>query len=290
MFTHRLEVCGHRVDAVSVGGVETCYRLPRFRLNLDIGRCPPGAEREPTLLLTHAHIDHAAGLPYYVSMRGMMSAPPPTVYCPAHDRDALWAILKGWAGLQADADRCELIGVTPGERIPLGKSTCAQTFRSPHRISTLGYTLMRTTRRLKPELRGRTEAEIAEIARAGHAVQDEHEVAEICFPGDTTADVVDREPTVTTARVLLLECTFVGDDVGPERARKSGHVHLDEIAARADRFENEAIVLTHFSRRYSAVQIAERVRAALPEDLLERVTLLTDQSPSASSSASICSS
>jgi len=274
VFEVELEAAGHRIDAISVGGVETCFRVPGFELCLDIGRSPPGAERYGTLLLTHAHIDHAAGLPYYVSLRGLNGAPPPRVFCPAHDRDALWRVLETWASLQADSDRCTLEGVGPGDEIDLGKSRFARVFRSPHRISTVGYTLFRRTKKLKSELHGLPSAEIAARARAGEVVQDVVDVPEICFPGDTTIEVVDREPTVTQARVLLLECTFVGDGVSRAWAKKSGHVHLDDIAERAERFDNEVVVLTHFSRRHRPEQIRELVAEALPESLLSRVQLL----------------
>lgn len=274
MFDQVLDVGGHGIHAISTAGVETCFWLPSLSLCLDIGRCPPGAERASTLLLTHAHIDHAAGLPYYVSLRSMIGAAAPRVFCPAKDRDALWAILKGWSGLQADSDRCELIGVAPGDRIELGKSTFAQTFTSPHRISTTGYTLVQRHKRLKAELVGRPQSEIAERARAGESVNEVKEVPQICFPGDTTVDVLMREPSVLTARVLLLECTFVGKDISADQAKRRGHMHLEHIAEHAEAFENEVLVLTHFSRRYSRQAICEEVKRKLPASLHERVQLV----------------
>lgn len=274
MFQERLDVAGHQLQALSTAGVETCFWVPALDLCLDIGRCPPGAERARTLLLTHAHIDHAAGLPYYVSLRRMIGAPPPRVFCPAHDREALWNILGAWSRLQADSDRCELIGVEPGQDLELSKSTFARTFSSPHRISTVGYTLFRRTKKLKAALQGLPPEQIAARARAGEEVSETRQVPEICFPGDTRIEVVDREPTVTTARVLLLECTFLGPEIPPEQATRRGHIHLDQIAARAEHFENEVVVLTHFSRRYSAEQIRAEVRRALPDALYDRVRLL----------------
>ena len=84
-----LELGGHRIDAHSEGGVETCYEIPEFDVCLDIGRSRPGVERRGTLLLSHAHIDHAGGLPYWVSLRALMRMPPPRVFCPEEARDTL---------------------------------------------------------------------------------------------------------------------------------------------------------------------------------------------------------
>ena len=69
--------------------------------------------------------------------------------------------------------------------------------------------------------------------------------------------------------MLLLECSFVlPEDVA--RAREYAHIHLEDILARADRFQNEALVLTHFSQRYRPEEIREALRR-IPEPLASRV-------------------
>ncbi len=273
-----LDVGELQIEAFSIGGVETCYQIPALDVCLDIGRCPPGAERRAVLLLTHAHIDHAAGLPYYVSMRGLSNLTPPRVYCPAADREGLQSVLDAWSRLQTDSARCRLVGVKPGDEIRLPRDHVARPFRSIHRISTVGYTIFSQRRKLKQALHGLDGPEIARRARAGETVNEIHERAELCFPGDTRIEVVDREPTVRTARVLLLECTFVGPDVTVDKARRSGHVHLDQIAERADLFDNEHIVLTHFSRRHSPEHIKAEADRRLPASLRSRVHLLLHES------------
>lgn len=265
---------GLTFEAHSVGGVETCFQLPEFGLCLDIGRCPEGAIREERLLLTHAHIDHAAGLPYYVSMRSMWRQSPPEIYCPADSHPILLRLLETWAELQADTLLCRLIPVRPGDRIPLPNDAFARAFASPHRISTAGYTLFRRVRKLRPEHRGKDGSEISRLAQSGVSIHEVVERPELCFPGDTSIDVLDADPTVTTARVLLLECTFMGVDKRPEKAREGGHVHLDQIAENADRFQNEHILLTHFSKRYAPDEIRREVERKLPKSLLDRVQLL----------------
>jgi ribonuclease Z len=270
----RLQLGGLTIEAQSVGGVETCFQVPDFGLNLDIGRCPEGAIGQDRLLLTHAHIDHAAGLPYYVSMRSMRHQGPPDIYCPAASHPTLMRLLETWSELQADTLLCRLMPIEPGDRIQLPNDAFAQVFRSPHRISTAGYTLFRRIRKLKPEHKGKDGSEIGRLARSGSEIHEIIERAELCFPGDTTIDVLDSDPTVATARVLLLECTFLGGAKSPEDAKRGGHVHLDQIAANANRFENEHVVLTHFSKRYSPNEIRREVERKLPKSLLDRVQLL----------------
>lgn len=269
----RLILGGHPIEAISVGGVETCFQLPEFDVCLDIGRCPPGAELRGRVLLSHAHIDHAAGLPYYVSMRALTSMKPPQIWCPKPSYQGLLQLLAIWTELQADSDRCTLTPVEPGDQIDLGKNAFARVFRSPHRIACVGYTLFRRKKKLKEELASLPPEEIAARARSGEEVNQVIDVAEICYPGDTMADVIDSEPTVTTARVLLLECTFFAPKVEVNKARRSGHIHFEEFRARAHLFQNESILLTHFSRRHSRAEIEEAVRS-LPKELRKRIRLL----------------
>ena len=62
--------------------------------------------------------------------------------------------------------------------------------------------------------------------------------------------------------------------MSPEGAREYGHTHVDELAAAGDKFQNEAVLLIHFSARYKSEEIKEQLAARLPEQLLRRVTPL----------------
>ena len=65
--------------------------------------------------------------------------------------------------------------------------------------------------------------------------------------------------------MLLLECSFLLPE-DKDRAREYAHIHLDDILERAHLFENEAIVLTHFSQRYRPEEIRQAL-AAIPDEL-----------------------
>lgn len=54
-------------------------------------------------------------------------------------------------------------------------------------------------------------------------------VPEIAVPGDTTIEVLEKEADVRTARVLVIEITFVDNVVSVEDARRFGHIHIDEV-------------------------------------------------------------
>ncbi|MCJ7543023.1 MAG: MBL fold metallo-hydrolase [Phycisphaerae bacterium] len=53
----------------SVAGEEAVIVAPELDCVFDIGRCPREALVVNHLLLTHGHMDHVAGLPYYFAQR-----------------------------------------------------------------------------------------------------------------------------------------------------------------------------------------------------------------------------
>ena len=273
-----LDLNGLSLIAHSAGGIESCYRFPNLRISIDIGRCPEGADRYPQLFLTHSHIDHCVGLPYYVSLRSLKKMRPPTVYCPEECRENIRSMLEAWRPLDADAHLCDLIGVRPGDEIQLKNGYFMRAFSSPHRVPVRGYTKIKNSTRLREDLRGADASEIAARAKSGEAVNQELERAEFCFPGDTKIEIVETEPSVCASRVLLLECTFLGTEVSVPKAVEAGHIHLDQIAERASLFQNEIVILSHFSQRYSNVRIREEVKRRLPDSLYQRIQLVLPHS------------
>jgi ribonuclease Z len=78
---------------------------------------------------------------------------------------------------------------------------------------------------------------------------------------------------VLRARRLVLEVTFLDERVSVADTRVRGHTHLDELAAHAAEFENEALLLCHVSARYGAAEARALVDARLPRSLRERCQL-----------------
>lgn len=269
----RFELGSTPLIARAVGGVETCYQLPGFDLNLDIGRCPDGAERQSRLLLTHAHIDHAAGLPYYVSLRGLYGFPPPTVYAPRASIPAMSELLSAWGRLQSDSERCTLVGVEPGETVDLGRGLSAEIFSVDHGIDSVGYTIRQRRRKLLPELAGAPGHRIRDLADAGETIHHHIEHPELSFAGDTTIEVLRRSPQILESRVLLLECTFVGPGVSSDEAKERGHVHLEQLIPWADHFRNERVLLTHFSQRHERARVDAELEK-LPVSLRRKVEVV----------------
>jgi ribonuclease Z len=72
---------------------------------------------------------------------------------------------------------------------------------------------------------------------------------------------------------LISEVTFVAPLHRKEHIHKLGHIHLDDIIARRERFRNQVIIAAHFSARYHPRQIQNYIEKALPDMLDGRLHL-----------------
>jgi len=95
----------------------------------------------------------------------------------------------------------------------------------------------------------------------------------LAYTGDTSPPGLDNYPPAYEARILITELSFIRPNHRREKIHKFGHIHLDDIIERADRFRNELIICGHFSTRYHPDEVRRYVAAKLPAPLKERVRL-----------------
>jgi ribonuclease Z len=264
-----IEAAGIPIEGVSIAGHESFYKLPTFRTLLEFGRAPDDTVGYANICVTHGHLDHAAGLAHHASRRRLADLPPARVLVPKAAIDDVRAWVAACERLEAVRYEIELVPAEPGDRISLRNDLELTVLPGRHRVPTVGYLFSEVKQKLLDELAGRSGEEIAALRKQGAPVTRREEVPLLAYPGDCGREIFDAAPQLYKTRVLLLECSFVlPEDV--DRARDYAHIHLDDIAERADLFENEAIVLTHFSMRYRTEQIRDALRR-LPESLASRI-------------------
>lgn len=264
-----VHAAGLEIEGVSIAGHESFYKVPAFRCLLEFGRAPDDVLGYGTVCLTHGHLDHAAGLAHHASRRRLTGLPPARVFAPEEAAPDL----EAWLAI---SERLENVGygvhvtpAVPGRRVDLRNDLCVTFLPGRHRVPTVGYLFSEVRKKLVDELVGRPEEEIVAQRIRGAEVTRREEIPLLAYPGDCSPEIFDAAPELFRARVLLVECSFLGED-DRDRARKYDHIHLDDIIERASLFENEAIVLTHFSLRYRPEEILEALET-LPAGVADRV-------------------
>ena len=248
------------VRGISLGGVMTCMQVPQYGVMFDVGHCYRSLASTPRLLITHGHGDHCGGLVAMLSLRLLHGQTEPLeVFAPAPIVEALRTVVRCYESIQGHEYSWRITPVGPGDEIEIGAKRRIRVFASPHVIHTVGYTILETVQKLKDEFMGLPGAEIGRLKHSGAPIFDVVERPLVSFPGDTTIDVLEHHPELLQSRVLLLETTYLDDRRTPQQCLDHGHIHLDQVLARAEAFENEHLVFTHFSQSYRPSEVVEIV-------------------------------
>lgn len=272
-----LTIEGYPVEGLSIGGHETCIIFPSLKLSFDIGRCPQRAIAQDFLFISHAHMDHIGGLPMYVATRGLYGMKPPTIIVPKCIKEVVEELFEVHRKMDQSELKNNLIGLDVGEELHIRRDLKVKAFRTYHRIPSQGYVVYSVKQKLKQEYLGRSATEIKMLKSSCVEITDTLIEPQVAFTGDTTSDfIVDSTNIdVLRAKILVMESTFLDESITVEHARDYGHIHLSEIINQAEKFENKAILLIHFSARYTVKEIQQAV-SALPPPLAGRVFALTE--------------
>jgi ribonuclease Z len=264
---------GLTIEGYSRAAVQTYWRIPELKIGFDLGAQPWDFMGTPTWLLTHTHLDHVAALPVYVARRRMMRMEPPTVYVPAEAMEDVRRLLMIMHRLDRGRMLCQLNGVKPGDEIELSRELVITAFATTHTIPSLGYVVWDRRFKLKEEYFGLPGERIRDLRQAGTAVTREVRTPILAYTGDTSPAGLDNYPPVFEAKILITEVSFIRPNHRREKIHKFGHMHLDDVVERADRFKNELIIFSHFSTRYHPQEIRRFIDGKLPHQLEARVKL-----------------
>jgi ribonuclease Z len=230
------------------------------------------------VLLSHGHLDHALGLPFLLSHRSMQREQPATrILCPLPTAERLERFVRAASELEERVYDYEILGMQPGDRHELRGGFSAEAFASEHPVASVGYHLWRKRRSLAPRFLGLEPAELERLRAAGEELSAEREEIVMSYCGDTGPGVFAEEPRLFETPLLMIEITYLGDQLR-ERGRQYGHMHIEDLVAQREHLQNDALVLFHLSRRHRPAELRLAVDELLP-DLAERVHVLGAERP-----------
>ncbi|MBN2024034.1 MAG: metal-dependent hydrolase [Pirellulales bacterium] len=264
---------GLTIEGYSRAAVQTYWRVPELKLGFDLGAQPWSFMGTPNWFVSHAHMDHLVALPVYVARRRMMKMDPPTIYMPGHIVEPMQRVLRLLSRLDRGRLPCELAPLAPGDEVNLSRELVVTVSATTHTVPSLGFVVWERRRKLKPELAELSGDRIRDLRLSGVDVTNEVRIPLVAYLGDSAPAGLDACPAMYQAKVLIVEMTFVAPRHRKDRIHKFGHIHLDDLVERRDRFANERIIAAHFSTRYHARQIEQFVHQALPDLLDGRMTL-----------------
>lgn len=273
-----MKIAGISIVGESVSGIGTSLSLPEMNITLDCGIVTPASVGCQHVLLTHGHLDHFHCVDRHAYLRSMSGSGKPSIfYVPDHLADAVLAKFRACAQAQHQTHMpsYRVVVVNPGDTVQVDGYR-VRPFRTIHRIPSQGYVIYAVRQKLRPEFEGCSGPEIRDARLSGVEVTTEVEVPMVAFTGDTQAKAFDQSQQgvvdALRAKVLITECTFIGDFSVAE-AQKRGHVHIDELAQRASLFQNEAVLMAHFSQRHTEGEIRAAI-GRLPTGMREKTSFV----------------
>jgi ribonuclease Z len=269
---------GVRIVGFSLAGEETVVGVPEYNVCFDVGRAPREIISIDNVCLTHGHMDHAAGIAYYLSQRTFVGISPGRVIVHRVLVEPIRQLMEVWARIEGHPSPGEICGVEPLEDVSIRRGLFVRPFAVRHAPNALGYTLLEVRHKLKTEFHGRTGLQLVALKRAGTEIEHRVEVPILTFTGDTAVGDWMHLDFVRNSRVVLLECTFF-DREHVSRARDGKHIHVTDLPKVLAAIPGTKIVLHHVTRR-TDLRTAKRILTqVVSKDDLERVSFLMDRLP-----------
>lgn len=261
------------LEGSSTAGISTSLICPELSVAFDVGQGLPWAFNMHKFLITHAHMDHAAGIPYIISQKALTGQMAPVFYMPEAMVEKMHQIIHLWQELEGHVYDYKFVATQEGVKFPLKGHTFFKTFPTHHRVPSHGYCIFQERKKLKAELQGCERQEILDRKSRGENVEDHFEEPLIAFTGDTKVEFLEGPEFVRKAKILVMEVTYIDDKKSVASAREWGHIHFEELLPRLEHLENEKIVLMHLSARYSCRQFQELITRTVSTELAEKLVV-----------------
>lgn len=219
------------------------------------------------VFISHADRDHLAGLLAFNQLNARPGAP--VIHYPEdcgsfpalesfskkfdpHVSGTIWSSIKEYEEISIRGDF--YVQAFPNEHVQEGHPD----------TKSLSYKVFETRRKLRPEFNGLAGHEIKRIIEehGRDFTTDLTRINRLSYSGDTPVNYELWDES----EVLIHEATFLG---GPEDAKIETHGNrhslLEDVIKMVSEIRVDKLILSHFSSRYSAEQIDQRIRKLCKE-------------------------
>ncbi len=238
----------YRVQGISVAGEQTAVGIPELDIVFDIGLCPRPVLSAGIVALSHTHMDHVAGLPYYFSQRFFQKLPPGVCYCPLVMAEPLRAMMRAWVDLERQETPFQIVGLEPGDVVEVKPNLFLRAHQSSHTIPSLAYALFARRNKLRDEYADLPQDRIRDLRLAGTEITRAIDIPIVAYTGDTEPAPFLYHNDFTDAQIVIVECTFF-DDEHRDRAKIGRHIHVEDLRPLLAQWKARDVVVVHASRR-----------------------------------------
>jgi ribonuclease Z len=266
-----LEITGY-----SVAGEETVVAMPQLDVCFDIGKAPDQIIPINHVLLTHGHMDHAAGIAYYLSHRNFCGLPAGTILAPENLIEPIKDMLEAWNRVDGNKLPANLVGVKAGDEYQIKPNLFTRVFPTKHSRGSVGFTVIEKRKRIRPEYAKLTGPQIVELKKQGIIIDNPLEIPIVTYLGDTQYVDFSQLKYIAESKILIIECTFYSEE-HTGRAEAGRHMHIGEFAGLIEKLQNEHIIVTHATQRTSMQEIHRMLKEALSPEKYDKAILLMDK-------------
>jgi ribonuclease Z len=250
--------------------------MPQLDVCFDVGKAPDQIIPIPYVLLTHGHMDHAAGIAYYLSHRNFMKMSPGVVLTPPSTIEPMNQILQAWSRLDGSRIPAEIVAVRPGDEYVIKPNLFVRAFPTKHTRDSVGFCVIERRKKLRPEYLELSGPELVALKKKGVIIDTPLEIPIVTYLGDTSYVDFSQLDYIANSRILIAECTFFEDE-HTERADAGRHMHIDEFGPLLERMNNQTIIMTHLTQRTSVGEAKAMLKKRLPAEVFKKMIILMDR-------------
>lgn len=268
-------IANYRIKIQSISGIGTSIILPDLNIIFDIGILLPESSKIGRVLITHCHMDHIGAIGQHIAQRNLKNYGNTSYFIPNTETKNVKSLINNFRQLDGTELKCNILKMD--EQLDLGKKYICTKFDTIHKVKSQGYIIWKSTTKLLPELKEKldkniiTKDDIKIYKKNGEKIVYAELSPEIAYTGDTVIEGISDD--AKNAKILIMEMTFVDEQISIDEARRRGHIHLLEFALYMDSFKNKNIILTHFSDRYNKSEIFWNIYRLVPSNILKKLYL-----------------